>query len=223
MSIHHHPGEEVLAAYAAGTLTEAPSVLVATHLALCPSCRAVVAGYEEVGGTLLEETAPASMSSDALSRALDALDEQPRETAAPKSQSQPRPAEEAAPLLPQPLRGYLGNGLEAKGWRSFGRGFRQRELLRDRSGFVVHLLDIAPDTAMPHHGHAGEELTMVLQGGFSDETGHYLRGDVAAMDEHGEHRPVADPGENCICVTVSNAPVRLTGFLGRLLQPFLKL
>ena len=37
----------------------------------------------------------------------------------------------------------------------------------------------------------GTELTLVLAGGFSDETGHFLRGDLAEADASVDHRPVA--------------------------------
>lgn len=223
MSVHHHPGEELLVAYAAGSLAEGLSVLIATHLALCPDCRRDVAQLEEVGGALIEDTVPTDLDGAALDRTLARLDE----PAPAPSTAGSRPstaADSASLLLPEPLRGYLGTtDLESLTWRRFGRGYRQHELLRDGSGQVVHLLGIAPGTAMPHHGHGGEELTMVLQGGFSDETGHYLRGDVATMDESATHQPVADPGEQCLCIAVSSTPVQLTGLLGRLLQPFLRL
>ena len=37
--IHHHPGEELLLAYAAGASDEALSLIVATHMAYCATCR----------------------------------------------------------------------------------------------------------------------------------------------------------------------------------------
>jgi putative transcriptional regulator len=62
------------------------------------------------------------------------------------------------------------------------------------------------------------EMTLLLAGGFSDETGHYLRGDVALADPSVDHRPVADPGEDCLCLAVTDAPLRLTGRFGRYLN-----
>ncbi len=76
---------------------------------------------------------------------------------------------------------------------------------------------------MPVHTHEGTELTLVLAGAFSDAHGHFLRGDVAEADASVEHQPVADPGEDCLCLAVTDAPLRLTGPFGRLLNPFLRI
>ena len=50
-----------------------------------------------------------------------------------------------------------------------------------------------------------------------------MRGDVAEADPSVNHQPVADPGEDCICLAVTDAPLRLTGPFGRLLNPFLRI
>ena len=54
----HHLSDELLFAYAAGTCTEAESLLVASHLTLCPLCRHRLEEMEAVGGALLEEAEP---------------------------------------------------------------------------------------------------------------------------------------------------------------------
>jgi len=59
-----------------------------------------------------------------------------------------------------------------------------------------------------------------LKGGFSDIMGHYRRGDIAVADGDVDHRPRADNGGDCICFAVTDAPVRLTGLIGRFLQRF---
>ncbi len=76
---------------------------------------------------------------------------------------------------------------------------------------------------MPSHTHAGLELTLVLQGGFCDRTGHFLRGDVAEADSDVDHRPVADDDGPCLCLAVTDAPLRLTGRVGRMLNPFVRI
>ncbi len=69
----YHITEETLLSYAAGMLAEAPAVAVAAHLPGCARCRSAVAALEIVGGTLLDEIAPAPMSSNALSLVLARL------------------------------------------------------------------------------------------------------------------------------------------------------
>lgn len=58
----HHPDSALLMEYASGSLREPVALLIATHLALCPQCRAESHRLETVGGALLEEATPTSMS-----------------------------------------------------------------------------------------------------------------------------------------------------------------
>jgi len=208
--------------YAAGSVDEPTGLVIATHLALCPECRCSVAWSESVGGALLEALEPAALAPDALDvllARLDDLEEEPALPAAPRSlaaTAQPR-------LMPEPLRSYVGD-LEAIRWKRIMRGVEQLEVpVGGRSGSVkTRLLRIKPGVAVPRHTHVGTELTLVLAGGFSDVTGHYLRGDVSFTNEEIDHSPAADHDGECICLTVTDAPLRLTGPLMRLLNPFVK-
>ena len=101
-------------------------------------------------------------------------------------------------------------------------GVRQA-ILPTAKGASVRLLHIPAGQAMPDHGHRGMELTLVLQGAFSDGVGRYNRGDVDAETEKTRHTPVAEAGLPCICLTATDAPLRFTGFIPRMLQPLFKI
>jgi putative transcriptional regulator len=75
---------------------------------------------------------------------------------------------------------------------------------------------------MPQHTHEGSEYTLVIRGAFSDVTGRYGRGDVAISDEDLDHTPIAEAGEECLCFAVMDAPLRLTGPIGRFLNRFVR-
>jgi putative transcriptional regulator len=212
----HHPSEARLLDYASGALSEPPALLVATHLAVCPACRRAVAELEAVGGALLDLAPPAPLADDALERTLARLDEQ---AVAPL----PAPAAQAGgDALPQPLRGYLGESLDCLPWRRLGP-IAEVRLLPDFPGFTTRLLWARAGTAVPAHTHHGSELTLVLRGGLSDAYGHFVYGDVEEADGSVAHRPVADEGEDCICLAVTDAPLKLTSRVGRLLNPFLRI
>ena len=70
----HHLHLELLVDYAAGSAPEPVSLLVATHLTFCPSCRQHVARLEDVGGALLDGIEPVPVDSEALDRMLARLD-----------------------------------------------------------------------------------------------------------------------------------------------------
>ena len=69
-AITHHPTEETLAAFAAGTLDEARGLVVSMHLSLCAACSGKVAAYEAIGGELLDQAPPVSLAPGALQNVL---------------------------------------------------------------------------------------------------------------------------------------------------------
>lgn len=213
---HRHPAPDLLLAYAAGTLAEAPSLVVATHLALCPRCRQEVARLEEIGGALLTDEESVAVSDDLLAGVLARLDD-PVPALPP---ARPRRIAGPRPLLPEPLRSYIGGDLDRVRWRRTIPGLQ--EAVVACAGGTVKIMRIRPGMGMPQHTHGGEEFTLVLQGGFTDESGHYLRGDFAATDPTVDHRPVADEDGDCICVVFTDAPLRLTGRILRWLNPILR-
>ena len=83
------------------------------------------------------------------------------------------------------------------------------------------LLRIAPGKSMPLHSHQGSEITVVLKGAYRDELGRFGPGDVADLDDAIQHRPVTEPGEPCICLAATDAPLRFPGRIARMLQPLL--
>lgn len=219
-SLHptHHPSEARLLDYAAGSLAEPMALLVATHLALCPHCRLQTRELEAVGGALLDEVEPSPLTEGGLERLFARLERGGEQ----EEDALPRGAADGEPDLPEPLRSCLGGALPTLPWRRLGP-LGQVLLLPQYPGLTTRLLSIRAGTAMPSHTHAGTEMTLVLRGAFSDETGHYLRGDVAEADDEVDHQPVADEGEDCLCLAVTDAPLRLTGKLGRLVNPFVRL
>ncbi|WP_299624787.1 ChrR family anti-sigma-E factor [Pelagibius sp.] len=222
----HHLSDEILMAYAAGSLPEPLSLVVVSHVTLCPACRAQMETYEALGGSLIEEIAPVGLPDSALSDIFARLDDEasgPGE-ADPWGRAPARtPADHRSVdgSVPRPLRDYLGQDLSALNWRSVIRGVEEAEIALDGGEVRTRLMRIQPGVAVPKHTHGGEEVTLVLTGGYSDAGGHYARGDVQVADPTVDHQPVADPGEPCLCLVISDAPLKLTGPIGRWLNPFI--
>jgi putative transcriptional regulator len=207
--ISHHPSDLSLARLAGGTLGAGPELVIDTHLAGCPQCRGRLRSFEAVGGAMLDEVAPARLSPDAFQRALERLDE-----ADPPAEPQPRVLH---PDLPPPLNAY-----EIGPWRLVGPGFRWRRLMLPESPDAnVIMLRVAAGRPVPHHGHSGTEYTQVLTGSFSDALGQYRAGDCIEMDEEVSHQPVVDRDGECICLAAVEGRLRLSGWIGRLMQPLI--
>lgn len=218
MTPQHHVTDEFLLDYAAGGVAEPVALLVASHLTFCPECRARARMMEGIGGAMLETIEPAAVEAGSRARVLGLIGEAGPAKAAPTT----RPA---STLFPRPLAAYISAEPAALPWQPILRGVAQCPLTlheHGKSSLKAALLRIAGGRAIPHHTHRGLEMLLVLDGSFADETGHYRRGDVQIADESLAHRPVADRERDCICLTVVEGPIRLTGPFARLLNPFLR-
>lgn len=210
MSIRHHLSDPLLMAYAAGSLPEAFSLIVATHISMCDTCRAQLVAFEAVGGAVLASEMVA-MADGALEAAMARL-------------GAPDPVKPMTKRgdLPAPLHAYIGGGLADVKWRSLGMGVRQA-ILPTGKGATARLLYIPAGQAVPDHGHRGTELTLVLRGAFRDATDRFGPGDVEIATEELEHTPVAEVGQPCICLAATDAPLRFNALMPRLLQPLFRI
>ena len=210
-NIKHHLTDEMLIAYSAGTLSEAFNLMVASHISLCDECRARLEAFDAMGGELLDQSPSnqVSMDAGALAATLSLI-----AGGAPEEIRVPR---KSGGILPGPLQDYVGGDVDAIQWRSIGMGVKQAILPTSRDA-SARLLFIPAGAAMPDHGHEGTEMTMVLQGAFQDEDDYFARGDVEMADSDMHHTPVADIHEDCICLAVTDAPLRFDGLIPKLAQ-----
>jgi putative transcriptional regulator len=170
-----------------------------------------VRSFERLRGIALEDGEQSPMAADALQRALAAIssDEFPQPVRRSGTQSE----------WPAPLASYpLGT------WRWIGRGVQWRSVpVPPEQGTRVFMLKAAPGTRIPHHEHAGLEWTCVLQGAFRHQNGRYGAGDFDEADESIDHLPVVEDGIECICLVALQGQIRFKGWIGRLVQPFVRI
>ncbi|MDX2482674.1 MAG: ChrR family anti-sigma-E factor [Pseudodonghicola sp.] len=209
-AITHHTPDALLAAYAAGSLPQAYALVVAAHISLCLDCRAGYEAHLSGGGAVLETVGPEAISEGLKTSVLDRLD-------APVA---PEPIYRRTGVYPGPVMAALKG--KPPRWKSLGLGVRQSILSADQNG-SARLLYIPPGQTVPDHSHNGLELTLVLQGSFSDTTGRFAIGDLEIGDQDLEHAPAADPGPPCICLAATDAPLRFSSLMPRLLQPLFRI
>lgn len=199
----------LLADYAAGHLEPALHALVAAHLELRPENRAYVSALEAAQAEILDAGSPQPLRNRAaLLDRIFSVEDRPAQSIVSSS------------VLPKSLFSFVGKDIAELPWRSVLPGLKEYRISDKNAQSEASLLWIRSGRRMPAHTHEGSEVTLVLKGGFTDSVGHYARGEIAIADGEVDHRPVADDDCDCICFAVTDAPVRLTGPLGRMLRLF---
>lgn len=217
MTIKHHADEATLMSYAAGTLPEALSALMATHMTMCSECRKDLANLELIGATLLSRQPGAAMTG-AVPRA-PAADIVTRDEGDHVLAAIDRSGD-----IPAPLSRLVGSDLSSIQWKRLGYGVWHLPLpLSATAKGDLRLIKVAAGHAMPEHGHGGAELTLILEGSYADKVGHFGVGDLADLDQDIEHSPVADKKTGCICLIASEDKAKFKGLFARIVQPFVGL
>jgi len=208
MKITHHLDDSTLMACAAGSQPEAMAAVVSSHLAVCPHCREELKKHSLIGEALFESLSPVPVTREA------------PVVAARSGELGSHPQGDVTHELPTSLKSALAGAMDQVPWRRIAPGVWHCpiQLSEDALG-DLRLLKVAAGTKLPEHGHGGNELTLVLEGSYSDEFGTFRRGDVADLGDDVEHRPVADPVEGCVCLVATDQKVRFKGLVARLMQP----
>ncbi|MCX7865064.1 MAG: ChrR family anti-sigma-E factor [Novosphingobium sp.] len=200
-----------MARYVAGRLPEPARVLVEAHLAISAANRPLVKALECAAGDELEDLEPVEMP-DREARMAAIFASPAIQIAAPARMDDP--------ILPDVLRRFVGVSIADIPWKTKMPGYREY-LVGEVDGCEANLLWIKPGRKMPAHTHEGSEITLVLDGAFSDANGRYARGDIAVADDSIDHRPIAENDRPCICFAVTDAPLKLTGSYTQRLSDFL--
>jgi putative transcriptional regulator len=199
----NHPSQDSLERYASGGMKSAARMAVGQHLRGCAVCRRTVERLELLGGGLLEDAPTEALASGALAQVLRRLD-------------QPEPV---APRTRLTLERMMAEGW----WLPMGQGLAVKLLRRLADpGERAYLIRAEPGVALPEHGHTDREWIVILEGAFDDDSGHHKAGDLVENGPQVTHQPIASPGQTCLCLAVTEGPLKLTG-VARLLQPFLGL
>jgi putative transcriptional regulator len=216
-----HPSDELLIRFAAGRLADATGLILACHLEACPLCRARAANFEALAGDMLVRqdcTLPAPDDA-ALSRLVQRLDS-PGQTPA-RAEAIHDATCAHTDCLPRPLRRFVPASLDDLPWGGMSRHIREYPVrINGRAAATLYHIDAGHP--LPEHRHLGNEYTLVLEGGFSDHLGVYHQNDFVHATPAIRHRPRAIEGGDCLCLAVTDAPIRLTGIMGWLLTPWLR-
>jgi putative transcriptional regulator len=206
--------EALTASYAAGALDPALRLLMETQASIRVTAKAELDAAEALAGALLERQPPAAMSPDALASVMAVID-----APAPMDSAEQLAARAAGGLideilrLPRPLHDVALNAIGHGGWMFAGPGLRTLAL-PIRSDSRTELLRIEPGWGAPRHTHTGLELTLIMTGAFKDSRGRFGPGEIVVSGPDITHNPVADKGDVCYALAVTEGKLSFTGAFG---------
>lgn len=233
----HHPNENLLVEFAAGTLPVAQAVAVKAHLHFCADCQQSIHKMETLAGTMLESLEPQSTAPDSFDKlmsSIDAISIDKQETTEialqkPNNNSAYKHNGKSSNSKPSQINGHLPKLvlklMEQKPlkWKKTNRSLQTAPLTVGQKQYEVSLQRIEAGETAPEHDHRGTEITVVLEGSFSDQQGIYQQGDFLIKEPGDIHQPISARNQYCLCLAVQEAPVKLTSLWGKLLNPFIRI
>jgi putative transcriptional regulator len=170
---------------------------------------------QDIGGAHFEQLDPQPVGDSLLERVMARLDDpEPLRYA---------PSETSETQLPGLLDRLINGDYADLVWKRVTQSLSISYLKTGDPNHEFALYRIAEGGRIPEHTHGGSEMTLVLHGGFADESGEYHQGDFLVREGWDKHTPVALEGEECICLAVLDAPLKFTRLRHRWLNPLLKL
>ncbi|NDE90735.1 MAG: hypothetical protein EB059_06305 [Alphaproteobacteria bacterium] len=169
-SPHHHPCCNTLLRYAAGSLSPAMHLFVASHLSYCPQCRQELQSYEAQAGLGLEALPPEALDHHCLENLLSKIDE----TGPPLCIDVTIPLPAPDHHYPDPLLPHVGTMGEQVRWDK-QQNYAQwilptlpsARLLKISGGTELHLLSMATSS-----------MLLVLDGDIETSKSHFYHGDI---------------------------------------------
>ena len=169
---------------------------------------------DAAGALFLADEAVQPLAPEAFEQALARIDQDAARDAAAETAAGADPMRREIAGLPSPVREAALAALARKTrWRFAGLGIR-RLPLKLAGGAHVELMRIEPGRGVVPHAHGGDELTLVLQGGYNDGHAQYGPGDISLAQGEFTHAPKADPDGICYVLAVSYGPPRIGGIFG---------
>jgi len=217
--INHHPDTATLIEFSAGVLPPAVAICVSAHLHYCDDCKKKVAQLTDLGAVLFDKITPINLEQD-FSTLMQHIDSLPETTIQINTETIASSTSRSS--LPAALNKITNSNLDSLDWRKINKNFRYSELnigdpLRETS-----LFNIKSGGNIPRHRHMGDEITVVLKGGFSDQDDHYEVGDFIVRTRGEIHTPVATQDKDCLCLSTLDEPIQITNWFYRLLIPLIR-
>jgi putative transcriptional regulator len=232
-TVQFHPSDDQLIEFSAGVLPMSRALCIAAHVEHCHICEKRLSNLQQLGSAQMESLSPQKISSDLKNSILSKLHTQPQDQSLTPAADNLKTANTQLPshvnrisakksVVPKCLEKWVPESFDNLPWQSIAPNVSISELCSEGSGAKAALVKVKAGGSMAHHSHTGDEVTVILEGSFSDEDGCYKPGDFIFRDSGHKHKPVATNDQDCICLIVLDGPIQLTGWIARLFNPFLR-
>ncbi|NVK54582.1 MAG: cupin domain-containing protein [Alteromonadaceae bacterium] len=224
--IKFHPKPELLEQFVSGTLSPAESLMVSAHCDMCQYCQGQVeAQTEEFAAHELELEAISEQYDPQFDVMLANITQQPvAETVYSGGRMAQSNGQAVATIeldgrkfeLPKTLHRLVqkrGN------WSSLVGKLWQAPVELGYEG-VANFIYMGKGGSVPEHTHRGSEMTLVIDGEFSDGVNDYDTGDFIYLNGEHTHAPHSNSNEGCLVFSIVDQPLHFTSGIARLLNPF---
>ena len=172
----------LLSEYAAGVLEREHRMMVAAHLSLSAQARAFIRQCEALTAAMIErECAPVSMCESALDKVLSRIDERHA-----RAQSRPRHPWPQDLSLPEVIQHYLLEHMreQQREWEHECDGVDVFDVPTHCTHKRLRMTRLAPGYVRePQMRETHTEITLVLNGGLSEETGAHPTGTLIVREQ----------------------------------------
>lgn len=236
--VNFHPSDNDLIEFSAGNTDWALSICISSHIEHCPACAQKLRAFNKIGGATLSKSTKTAVSNDSFSRLLNTIKQhEAKETNTHQNNSNTPPlipvsasknydtnrdtyTNQALDDLPKVIQKLVVNNKRLH-WKRIAPALQEAQITTGQNKYEVCFHKIKRGGKIAEHNHGGKEITVVLRGSFSDEHGTYHVGDYLVKEAGQVHRPLAAQNQDCLCLSIIEAPVKLTGLTGKIINPFL--
>lgn len=217
--IKYHPTDRLIEQFSAGVLNPALSVIISTHIDICPRCQNVTHDAEQFLAEQVMQTQVKSLTPE-LDQQFDQMLDQILNAEAPTNIVE-FPYNEVLHLNGKTFKlpATLARQYKRIGDWSRVPGKMLKAPINLGSNECINLIYMDEGSRVPEHTHKGSEITLVINGVFNDEQDEYRDGDFVMLDQHHQHSPETRD-EDCLTLATLDAPLHFTSGLARLLNPF---
>lgn len=213
--INYHPTDKQLQQFAEGNISSALALVVSAHCDVCSQCQEKVDDINIELSSVIENLRAHDHVDPAFEKMLASIMHLPivdtKPVVAPRIELDGRFFD-----VPRPLQRFVKN---TGNWSHLlGKVWQAPVDLGDAG--MANFIYMEKGGRVPEHTHKGTELTLVVDGEFSDGLADYDSGDFIIMDNEHIHSPHSNAVEGCLVFSIVDKPLHFTSGIARLLNPF---